>query len=57
MEHTGFVVFGLAPLRGFADALLLRQYDQRFATFVLTQLFASSEDLERTGREEIGMED
>jgi phospholipase DDHD1 len=32
-------------------------YDPRFATFVLTQLFASNEDLEKTGREEMGTEE
>ncbi|KAK4055033.1 hypothetical protein OIO90_003374 [Microbotryomycetes sp. JL221] len=31
--------------------------DPRFSNFVLLQLFASSEDLERTGREEIGEEE
>ncbi|KAM0791761.1 hypothetical protein ACM66B_004026 [Microbotryomycetes sp. NB124-2] len=31
--------------------------DPRFSNFVLLQLFASNEDLERTGREQIGEED
>lgn len=31
--------------------------DTRFATFILTQLFSSIEDLEKTGREEIATVD
>jgi hypothetical protein len=29
--------------------------DRRFSTFVLTQLFASSDELEKAGREEVGI--
>lgn len=36
--------------------LALSQTDPRFSTFVLTQLFAGAEDLEKTGREEIATE-
>lgn len=35
-------------------AFVIVQTDPRFSTFVLTQLFASTADLERTGRDQIG---
>lgn len=34
-----------------------RQADPRFSTFVLTQLFADESHLEKTGREEVGIEE
>lgn len=38
-------------------AFVFAQNDPRFSNFVLLQLFAAEEDLERTGREEIGEAD
>lgn len=49
-----WVRFQVATAEVIADLGAPPQTDPRFSTFVLTQLFASSDDLARTGREEIG---
>lgn len=42
----------------YVDALTAHSaywHDRRFSTFVLSQLFSSSEELEKAGREEVGI--